>query len=145
MCNVASFWIYIGIYLTMHGPINVKSPNNTSKWQMGFNSAFKGLRCMKLQSWIRLFLISWRTCHSAAPPAVPTAILSNGWTQGLTWLGSNAFRNFYHKDGSTSFPTACCASATINDVHSDFHSMDVKFESPWFLSYPLHPFRVSTL
>jgi hypothetical protein len=27
----------------MHVPINVKSPNNTSKWQMGFNSAFKGL------------------------------------------------------------------------------------------------------
>jgi len=27
----------------MHGPINVKSPSNTSKWQMGFNSAFKGL------------------------------------------------------------------------------------------------------
>jgi hypothetical protein len=26
-----------------HGPINVKSPNNTSKWQMGFISAFKGL------------------------------------------------------------------------------------------------------
>jgi hypothetical protein len=28
----------------MHGPINFKSPNNTSKWQIGFNSAFKGLR-----------------------------------------------------------------------------------------------------
>ena len=27
----------------MHGPINVKCPNNISKWQMGFNSAFKGL------------------------------------------------------------------------------------------------------
>jgi hypothetical protein len=27
----------------MHGPINVKSPNNSSKWQMRFNSAFKGL------------------------------------------------------------------------------------------------------
>jgi hypothetical protein len=27
----------------MPGPINVKSPNNTSKWQMEFNSAFKGL------------------------------------------------------------------------------------------------------
>jgi len=27
----------------MHGPMNVKSPNNTRKWQMGFNSAFKGL------------------------------------------------------------------------------------------------------
>jgi hypothetical protein len=29
--------------LTMHGPINVKSSINISKWQMGFNSAFKGL------------------------------------------------------------------------------------------------------
>jgi len=27
----------------MHGPINVKSANNISEWQMGFNSAFKGL------------------------------------------------------------------------------------------------------
>jgi hypothetical protein len=27
----------------MHGPINVKSSNNTSKWQMEFNSAFKRL------------------------------------------------------------------------------------------------------
>jgi hypothetical protein len=27
----------------MHGPINVKSPNNISEWQMGFNSMFKGL------------------------------------------------------------------------------------------------------
>jgi hypothetical protein len=28
----------------MHGPMKVKSPNNTNKWQMGFNSAFKGLK-----------------------------------------------------------------------------------------------------
>jgi hypothetical protein len=27
----------------MHGSINFKSPNNTRKWQMGFNSAFEGL------------------------------------------------------------------------------------------------------
>jgi hypothetical protein len=27
----------------MHVHINVKSPNNISKWEMGFNSAFKGL------------------------------------------------------------------------------------------------------
>jgi hypothetical protein len=27
----------------MHVPINVKSPNNISKWLMGFNLAFKGL------------------------------------------------------------------------------------------------------
>jgi hypothetical protein len=30
----------------MHGPIKVKFPNNTSKWQIGFNSAFKGLKEM---------------------------------------------------------------------------------------------------
>jgi hypothetical protein len=39
--------ILLDIYwniLTMHGPINVKSPNNISKWQMGFNSAFKGFK-----------------------------------------------------------------------------------------------------
>jgi hypothetical protein len=29
--------------LTMHLPINVKSPNNISKLHMGINSAFKGL------------------------------------------------------------------------------------------------------
>jgi hypothetical protein len=29
----------------MHVPINVKSPNNISKWQIGFNSTFKGLIC----------------------------------------------------------------------------------------------------
>jgi hypothetical protein len=34
--------IYWNIF-TMHGPMNVKYPNNTSKWQMEFNSAFKGL------------------------------------------------------------------------------------------------------
>jgi hypothetical protein len=42
LCNVAYCWIYWNI-LTMHGPINVKSPNNTSKWQIGLNSAFKRL------------------------------------------------------------------------------------------------------
>jgi hypothetical protein len=30
--------------LTMHETINVKSPNNISESQMGFNSAFKGLK-----------------------------------------------------------------------------------------------------
>jgi hypothetical protein len=36
--------IYWNIF-TMHGPMNVKFPNNTSKWQLEFNSAFKGLMC----------------------------------------------------------------------------------------------------
>jgi hypothetical protein len=32
----------------MHGPINVKSPNNISKWHMGINSAFKGLKYSRI-------------------------------------------------------------------------------------------------
>jgi hypothetical protein len=34
--------VYWNIF-TMHGSMNVKFPNNTSKWQNEFNSAFKGL------------------------------------------------------------------------------------------------------
>jgi hypothetical protein len=47
--------------LTMHGPINVKSPNNTSKWQMGFNSAFKGL--IYIYSSIQSFTVIHITPH----------------------------------------------------------------------------------
>jgi hypothetical protein len=103
------------------------------------------LRSMKLQRWRRRFWIPCHRSHSAASPTAPTAILSNGWTQGLTWLGSHAVRNFCYEDGGTSFPTDCRASATIHDVRSDLHSMDVRFESLWFLSYPPHPIRDSTL
>jgi Leu/Phe-tRNA-protein transferase len=44
----------------MHGPINVKSPNNNSNWQMGFNSAFKGLIavCKMMETWIGEKLLS---------------------------------------------------------------------------------------
>jgi hypothetical protein len=40
--DFAIAYVYWNI-LTMHGPINVKSPTNISEWQMRFNSAFKGL------------------------------------------------------------------------------------------------------
>jgi hypothetical protein len=33
----------------MHVPINVKSPNNIRKWQMGFNSAFKSLSLQRIK------------------------------------------------------------------------------------------------
>jgi len=36
----------------MHVPINVKSSNNISEWQMGFNSAFKGLITLENESFI---------------------------------------------------------------------------------------------
>jgi hypothetical protein len=43
----------------MHGPINVKSPNNISKWQMGFDSAFKGLMCPFFEGVVRAV----NSCH----------------------------------------------------------------------------------
>ena len=43
----------------MHEPINVKSPNNISEWQMGFNSAFKGLIQCDL---LRMSKILLETC-----------------------------------------------------------------------------------
>jgi len=46
----------------MHGPMNVKSPNNTSKWEMGFNSAFKGL--------ILLLLVTHLELHPVKPQAI---------------------------------------------------------------------------
>jgi hypothetical protein len=38
--------------LTMHGSIKVKSPNNISEWQMGFNSAFKRLNVRILHGFV---------------------------------------------------------------------------------------------
>jgi hypothetical protein len=40
--------IYWNIF-TMHGPLNVKFPNNTSKWEMEFNSAFKGFNILQVK------------------------------------------------------------------------------------------------
>jgi hypothetical protein len=38
----------------MHVPIDVKSPNNTSKWQMGFNSAFTVINQKHLRRAIKM-------------------------------------------------------------------------------------------
>ena len=43
----------------MHVPINVKSPNNISEWQMGFNSAFKGLIYYLLTYLLSYSLTPW--------------------------------------------------------------------------------------
>jgi hypothetical protein len=42
----------------MHLPINVKSPNNISKWQMEFNSAFKGL--ISISPYTKLNAVTYR-------------------------------------------------------------------------------------
>jgi hypothetical protein len=56
----------------MHGSINFKSANITSKWQMGFNSAFKGLSLAR---------------HSSTHPIHSTVL---GQYQYYTILGCNA-------------------------------------------------------
>jgi hypothetical protein len=43
----------------MYLPIKVKSPNNISKWQMGFNSAFTGLKFNTKKFDI---VITWNLC-----------------------------------------------------------------------------------
>jgi hypothetical protein len=50
----------------MHVAINVKSPNNISKWQMGFNSAFKWLivKIFNVIIWL-LFIVS--LCYPFRP------------------------------------------------------------------------------
>jgi hypothetical protein len=65
----------------MHVPINVKSPNNTSKWQMGFNSVFKRLtefatctviipKCLKYAN-VTLFTI---LTMPSTPAAIPSGL-----------------------------------------------------------------------
>jgi hypothetical protein len=63
-CVTLHFVEYILEY-TYDARINVKSPNNTSKWQMRFNSAFKGLnkvhcfvsRSLQLRALIKLKVV----------------------------------------------------------------------------------------
>jgi hypothetical protein len=42
----------------MHVLINIKSSNNINKWQVGFNSAFKGLMCY-IRIWYCPYCIYW--------------------------------------------------------------------------------------
>jgi hypothetical protein len=57
--------IYWNIF-TMHGPMNVKFPNNISKWQMEFNSAFKGLTelCVYFRTVHVVIFILFKTTHA---------------------------------------------------------------------------------
>jgi hypothetical protein len=43
----------------MHLPIKVKSPNNISKRQMGFNSAFKGLTYLLNVFYLLTYLLTY--------------------------------------------------------------------------------------
>jgi hypothetical protein len=55
--------------------MNVKSPNNTSKWQMGFNSAFKGLKTYIVMILSRSILLVMRNCLDKIEEKIRTHIL----------------------------------------------------------------------
>jgi hypothetical protein len=93
----------------MHGPINVKSPNNITKWQMGFNSAFKGLisysflptMCNISDKFIHSFIHSV-VCLTTGPKPLPKPALhivrsrasSFKWEYHLLSLGTSS--SFLH-------------------------------------------------
>jgi hypothetical protein len=64
--------IYWNIF-TMHGPMNVKFPNNTRKWQTKFNSAFKGLM-------MAYFHLTVGRTFTSLPWHRPSHIGKYGWT-----------------------------------------------------------------
>jgi hypothetical protein len=73
--DIHVYWII----LTMHGPINVKSPNNTSEWEMGFNTAFKGLILL-----VFMFrLVCFRKCVRSGEHEYKQRDLSS---PGLEWV-----------------------------------------------------------
>jgi len=92
--------ILLDIYwniLAVHGPINVKSPNITSKLQMGFNSSFKGLmfipkiyhtfmkETFRIIKQSVLFFFSWSQDGSCDWSVMNNAIIDFGnWT--ASWV-----------------------------------------------------------
>jgi hypothetical protein len=86
----------------MHVLINVKSLNNISKWQMGFNSAFKGLIvfAVKIKPVIcRALIVNIYTSilkalfHERFLPALPE----------MQW-----FKCIYFHESALLFPQRCC-------------------------------------
>jgi hypothetical protein len=62
--------VYWNIF-TMHGPMNVKFPNNTSKWQIEFNSAFKGLKRLVFNKLAHYMLLFTKVHAETSPPHRP--------------------------------------------------------------------------
>jgi hypothetical protein len=80
----------------MHVPINVKSPNNTSKLQMGFNSAFKGLKRKYCCSHIKLRF--WKSVRNTGSYPRAYLIMLNATRVGRD--GSVGIANHYRLRGS---------------------------------------------
>jgi len=99
----------------MHGPIKVKSPNNTSKWQTGFNSAFKGLTKVHLSTTFgHICLSTFRpyggTLHWKMTPVALACIciVRIIWEIYLTFVYSLNWTHYtIHANASNLFPCFC--------------------------------------
>jgi hypothetical protein len=76
----------------MRGTMNVKSPNNTSKWWMGFNSAFKGLIDNRLFSGSFLPSLLVTTNPRYAATISPSLVLSPIELVEITYLSAGHYK-----------------------------------------------------
>jgi hypothetical protein len=151
----------------MHVLINVKSPNNISKWQMGFNSAFKGLSeilsykqrglhvkwplflqiLMKLE-FSRQLNEKYSNIKFYENPSIGSRVVHCGWTGGQTDITKLivAYRNFASapkKKKMTVLPNKCDAKSQGTSVISRKHKrMHKIFKERYTLSVKLSNFTV---
>jgi hypothetical protein len=88
--HLVGYTVYWNI-LTMHVPINVKSPNNIRVWQMGINSAFKGLNKINIHNTSCVL-----TCESLLLICIPPLSLCSNFLLCLKGLAS--FRQVYQME-----------------------------------------------
>ena len=78
MCVYVCIYIYIYIY-----DISSLAPNNTSNWQMRFNSAFKGLNQSTLHHTIVYRVSIFNPLYTFACGRSPAEILGSNPTGGM--------------------------------------------------------------
>jgi hypothetical protein len=75
----------------MHLPINVKSPNNISKWHMEFNSAFKGLIQWDSNRWIPAQLTPQLNSETGTSPTFVCTTSKTNQQRAISQLGTYTY------------------------------------------------------
>jgi hypothetical protein len=134
----------------MHVPIKVKSPNNISKWQMGFNSVFKGLTKTKIINKYVLLVFLFRA-HNRFTMSHYRFLGRGKLYSGRCVLTSRkrirgmSALSIYHRDGGSLFCrcslTSLCHYIEYNDIGLTFYCLLSQFLfyiSSVVCSYLLH-------
>jgi hypothetical protein len=102
----------------MHVLINVKSSNNISKWQMGFNSAFKGLNLCHL---------TWRTVSVLMSESINSFYIRFA-THNSEISFYCVFVTFVNKDKTFYRKYRCTTTVTFKKVY--IHECNISFVLP---------------